>query len=244
MVVSEFKSEEEIGYLLDNINRLAVFSCNACANLSGTGGPGGLEIMSRLLKKLGKDVVLSKTVNICCCEEVMAETFRIYLNPVKSDCDAILMLSCAGGVKTAYLRHPGLPIITALDSLGSGAITRKEDLVAQSRCLACGQCVISYTGGICPSHECFSKKKYGPCKKAPQEGDRCTFVDHRLCIWKEIEKRGDLKALKELESFHKSNEAERIAPYRTPASPKRIRRFSGWFMTRIPSIAGLVDKIN
>jgi hypothetical protein len=244
MVVSEFKSEEEIAYLLKNKQRLAVFSCAACANLSGTGGPGGLEIMSRLLRKLGKDVVLSRTVNICCCEEVMAETFRIHLNPVKSNCDAILMLSCAGGVKTAHLPKPGLPIVTALDSVGSGAITRKENLVAQSRCQGCGQCVISYTGGICPIHECFSRKKYGPCDKAPKEGDRCAFVDHRLCIWKEIEKRGDLKALKELGSFHASNEAERIAPYRTPASPKRTRRFAGWIMTRIPSLAGLVDKVN
>ena len=244
MVVSEFKSEEEIAFLLKNRKRLAVFSCTACANLSGTGGPGGLEIMNRLLKKLGKDVVLSKTVNICCCEEVMAETFRIYLNPVKSDCDAILMLSCAGGVKTAHLPQPGLPILTALDSVGTGAITRKEDLVAQSRCRGCGQCVISCTGGICPIPECVSKKKYGPCKEAPQEGDRCTFVDHRLCIWKEIEERGDLKALKELGAFHKSNEAPRITPYKSPPSSKRTRRFSGWILTRIPSLAGLVDKVN
>ena len=52
MVVSEFKSEEEIAYLLKNKKRLSVFSCTACANLSGSGGPGGLEIMNRLLKKL------------------------------------------------------------------------------------------------------------------------------------------------------------------------------------------------
>jgi hypothetical protein len=93
MLLSSWKSEAEIEFLLKEMKSVAVFSCNVCANLNGTGGPGGLQIMKDLLKKLGKAVVIAKTVNICCAEEIIAQTFRIYFEPIRSKCDGLIMLS-------------------------------------------------------------------------------------------------------------------------------------------------------
>jgi len=244
VLLSSWKSTEELTFILKNMKCVVVFSCNVCANLNGTGGPEGLAIMKDLLKTLGKTIIDARTVNICCSEEIMKQTVRIYLEPVREKCDGLIMLSCAGGVKTAFLCNPGVPVVTALDSIGSGSISRQENLVAKSRCVACGNCVISYTGGICPVSECPAKKKYGPCSKAPVSGEKCGIDESRLCIWKEIEKIGDLSLLKELENIHKQNAFKRMSPVIKKSMPTPIKKFSGWFMTRIPGISKIVDLVN
>jgi len=67
MLVSVWKSENEIQRSLANAQRVAVLSCNVCANLNGTGGKRGLRQMKQLLKKWGKDIVVARTVNVGCC---------------------------------------------------------------------------------------------------------------------------------------------------------------------------------
>ncbi len=174
----------------------------------------------------------------------MLQAVRIHLRPVRSKCDALVMLSCAGGIKTAFLCNPGIPVVAALDSIGSGMVTRQNNPVALSQCVTCGHCVLTFTGGICPISECPSKKKYGPCKKAEEQEDQCVVSKNRLCIWKEISKRGDLAQLNELGKLHKKRSLTRIPATESKTTPMPIRKFSGWFMARIPGISRLIDMVN
>ena len=244
MLLSSWKSSEELSFLLDGMKHVAVFSCNVCANFNGTGGPQGLFVMKKWLEARDIAVVDARTVNVCCSEEIMRQAIRVYLEPVQEKCDALVMLSCAGGVKTAFLCEPGIPVISALDSMGSGVITRSDDVVAQSRCVACGQCVISYTGGICPVSECPSKRKYRPCARKGEAGDMCAVKPDQPCVWVEIERRGNPVMLASLEYFHKENNDARIpSVYKLP-TPGPVRKFCGWFMARIPGISRFVDLIH
>jgi hypothetical protein len=53
-------------------------------------------------------------------------------------------------------------------------------------CSMCGQCVLSYTGFICPMR-CAKQLRNGPC--GGTTGDRCEVGDGSPCIWLKIYKR-------------------------------------------------------
>jgi len=241
--MSVWKSEDEILQALGDARRIAVLSCNVCANLNGTGGIRGLRQMKRLLKKWGRDVAVARTVNVCCSEEIMRQCLRLYIEPKKKSCDALVMLSCAGGVKCAFLCDPGLPVVVALDSIGSGVVATSVTPAQAGICNSCDHCVLTFTGGICPLAECPAKSKYKACKKAPAEGDLCTVEPERRCVWKAIERKGDLLALAALEQEHKRKDYERIPAAVFKGSTDNVRKTSGWFMARIPGISWLVDLI-
>ena len=243
MLLSSWKSENEIQWSLGNKQRIAVFACNFCANLNDTGGKRGLGQIKRLLKNWGKDIVVAKTVNGCCSEEVMQQSQRLYIEPVKESCDALLMLSCASGVKCAYLCKPGIPVVAALDSIGSGVVSTTMKSVDVGICSTCGHCVLTWTHGICPITECPAKKKYGPCKNSPKEGNTCVIETDQECIWKKIEKYGDISALKELSKIHTCNDYKRVPAIEFQGSPTIVRRLSGYFMARMPNISWLVDML-
>lgn len=243
MLVSVWKSDQEIQHDLAGVDKVAVFSCNVCANLNGTGGRRGLRRMKKLLQQWGKTTVVAKTVNFCCSEEILRQKFRVYLDPVRDRCQALVMLSCAGGVKCAFMYSAGLPVVAALDSIGSGVVATSMEPWQAGLCVTCDHCVLTHTGGICPLAACPAKRKYGPCKKAPAEGDLCALDPERKCVWKEIETRGDMAALARLSRIHADQEYHRPAPVKAPGRPVVVRRFSGWFMARLPGLSDLVDLV-
>jgi len=222
MIKTRWKSRAELEHALRNTKRVAIFSCGTCANIIDTGGLVGIDVMKKLLKDLGKEVVLTEVVFACCAEELMRPTFNIH-HKALARCDAMVILSCAGGIKAANICSPGVPVIAALDTLGSAPVSFQDSPVTRSICTTCGHCVLSFTGGICPISECPTKRKYGPCDKAPKEGTVCGVVPEKDCVWIEIAKRGDLKALEELARIHKKDEKILYAPLiRTaPAKPER-----------------------
>ncbi|MDY6905394.1 MAG: methylenetetrahydrofolate reductase C-terminal domain-containing protein [Thermodesulfobacteriota bacterium] len=244
MLVSVWKSAQEIQYSLSDARNVAVFSCNVCANLNGTGGKKGLRKMKRLLSQWGKTVVMARTVNICCSEEIMRQCIRIYLKPVQKKCDALVMLACAGGVKCAFFCGPGMPVIAALDSTGSGVVATSRPVREAGICTTCDHCVVSYTRGICPVTECPAKKKYGPCKNAPERSGPCVIDPGRACIWHIIEANGvKMTTLDAVAKIHKSEDYERLSAVHSGGPILPVRRFCGWFMARIPGISPLIDLV-
>ncbi|RLC31610.1 MAG: hypothetical protein DRH32_03960 [Deltaproteobacteria bacterium] len=243
MLISAWKPAKEIRMALSGKDNVAVFACTVCANLNGTGGRRGLRVMKKLLKQWGKRVVLAKTVNVCCSEEIMRKYIDIYLKPKLSYCDALVVLSCAGGVKSAFLCDPGVPVVAALDSLGSGVVATSMSPLDVGICQFCDHCVLTYTKGVCPVSSCPAKKKYGPCKGAPETEGPCVVDPDRNCVWRKIEKTADMDALAELAKMHKDKSLQRLSPPTIKTSPPMVRHFSGWFMARIPGIDWIVDMV-
>lgn len=247
MIDTKFKPDSELKLALKDKENIAIFSCDLCASFSTdgmTGGYKGMTFMKQKLENWGKKVIVGQTLLTCCAESILKEAFNLYLKPVASRCDAIVILSCAGGVKTAFLCSPGIPVIAALDSSGSLPVTHKMDnLITNTVCKGCGQCVVSYTNGICPVGRCPEKRQFGPCDDAPMDSiDKSCVVDRsRDCIWREIADRGgDLDVLKELEEMYESGMHREIITddYSwLPAFTIRfIRRFIGWFISRTSNI--------
>ena len=244
-----WKPIKEIEYLLRDKSKFTILSCCLCANLSGTGGTPGIKTMKRIIKTLNKKVVKSKNLLVCCEEYIMKQALEKYRKAI-SKSDALILLCCAGGVKTAFICNPGLPVISPLDPVGSVSVTHKENAVARSICKVCGSCVISYTGGICPISDCPVKSKYGPCKKAPVKGTKCAVDPQRDCVWKEIEKIGNPKELVQLRKIHKARAREDPVQDDSLNNPityeKRgerapaLKKTLAWFTVRIPFIEKVV----
>jgi hypothetical protein len=243
MIRTVWKPTHEIEHSLRGKDRVAVLSCGWCANLSGTGGTPGLAAARALLEGMGKEVVLSELVLACCSEELMAQTVRRYRRRI-GDSDAILVLSCAGGVKAACLCEPGVPVLGALDPVGSAVVTRRDDPVANSICKVCGSCVVGHTGGICPVTACPIESRYEPCAAAPTEAGPCALDPRRLCVWPDIAGRADLDALRALAEVHAVQDAPRLRPAERRASPRFMRRLSNWMVARVPGFDKLLRCMN
>ena len=239
MFHTEYKPAEEIEFSLRKYHRIAIISCNVCANLSDTGGRKGLELMEDLCRKWGKETV-GFLVFGACVGSFMEYTTKRYIRPLSSSLDAIMVISCAGGVKSAKLYNPDLPVIAACDSFGSLPLTprggSRDSLVIHTPCPICedGHCVMSYTAGICPVVTCPLECRYGFCDNPPREGEvACTEDPGMDCVWilikKEVDARGgDIEALEELKAMHEQQNLKRMPTRQKEKASLPLMRLAQW----------------
>lgn len=233
MFRTAFKSEDEIKLSLRNYERIGILSCSVCANLSDTGGREGLELMTKLCRDWGKEVS-GFLVFGACVGSLMRYAMKKNVEPVAHRLDALLLVSCAGGVKSANLYSPGLPVLAACDSFGSIPLTPRggthESPVIDGLCPICpdGHCVLTYTAGICPVTACPLECRYGFCDNPPEDGGRSCTEDPGIdCVWLEIKeeaaKRGiDIDSLRELERIHKDPTSRRMPSLVTQSAPRPL----------------------
>ena len=239
-----WKPRKEIDFCFKDVKAVTILSCSVCANLSGTGGAVGIKVLKKILDKLNVKVVKSEIVLTCCEENIMRQAIARYRKAI-SQSDALVVLSCAGGVKSAFLANPAIRVISPLNSAGSVAISQSDNAITRSICTSCGACVIGYTGGICPTAACPAQSKYGPCKNAEDGRTKCFLLPDQDCVWAEIRKRANLEDLKQLALLHQElKKAEKAGTLELVTSPPRsqspalfrIRNILGWFGARWQSI--------
>jgi len=205
-----------------------------------------MKVMKDLLKRDGREIIADRVILGACFESMTLAATKKHAEKL-AGADAIMALTCASGMKMITNLNPGIPIVQPVDTTGHGAIVitplerdRGDELVANSPCVSCEHCVISYTGGICPVTACPSQSLYEPCDRAPGEGGgtRCIVNPERDCAWVEIRRIGwDLEGLKGLKRIH-SDYGIRPSSYggkaATVPSPEWLRRFGGWFLAMVP----------
>lgn len=231
-----WKSDEEINCILSGYTTLGIMSCGTCANLSYTGGKTGVEVLKAHLLKNHKQIKLAKVILAICPEEIMRQALKANRKSIEK-CDALIVLSCAAGIKSANSCRPGLPVISLLDSVGSAAVSCSDPVLAGSLCRSCGHCVLVCTAGICPLSECPAKSKYGPCKSYSESNQKCEIDPQRDCVWHIIMQRSKnlhlLPLLKELHA-HKDDRNTRYTP-----GIKRAgfwKKFFAWFASHIQKL--------
>ncbi|MBN1364174.1 MAG: methylenetetrahydrofolate reductase C-terminal domain-containing protein [Syntrophaceae bacterium] len=231
-----WKPESEIDCLLKDYNTFGIFSCGTCANLSYTGGKTGIKIIKEHLFKNHKKVKLAKVILTCCPEEIMSQALQSNKKSLQK-CDALIVLSCAGGIKSANSCQPGLPIINVLDSVGSAAVSCSDQILAHSLCKSCGNCVLTCTAGICPLSECPAKSKYEPCKSFSETNTKCAVDPQMDCIWHIIRARSkNLHLLPLLKEIHKRNDTRYVFPTPKKSKINIGKKFFAWFAARIQQL--------
>jgi len=174
---------------------LFVLGCNGCAQSSGTGGKAQVEEAEQKLKEAGKKVTGSMVVDFLCQKALIKSRMRPRAVRIAAT-DAIIVMTCGLGVQTVAsvvgkVCHP------ACDTVYLGG--SRGEWIGEARCFECGQCVLEYTGGICPHTACSKSLLSGACGGA-SEG-KCELDREKDCGWELIYKR--LKSLNRLENLKK-----------------------------------------
>jgi len=195
MILSKQKPWEEILGYLEGENSVFILGCNGCAQASGTGGPEQVKEMKSKLEEAGKKVTGSSVVDFLCEKALIKSRLRSKIEPIKA-ADSILVMTCGVGVQAVAAAvnkvcHP------ACDTVNLGG--SRGEWMGSERCLECGECLLEYTGGICPLTACTKGLINGQCGGASQ--GKCELNPEKDCGWELIYNR--LKALNHLDKLRR-----------------------------------------
>jgi hypothetical protein len=193
MILSEQKTFEEIMGFLGSEKSIFILGCNGCAQSSGSGGPAQVEAMKNKLTEAGKKVTGIKVIDFLCEKALVKTGLRGKINEVAA-ADSILVMTCGLGVQAVAASvnkvcHPACNTINLGGSRG--------EWPGSERCFECGQCLLDYTGGVCPLTACTKSLVSGACGGANK--GKCEVSQNRDCGWELIYNR--LKSKNQLDKL-------------------------------------------
>ncbi len=181
MIITEKKPIEEIRESLKDSKKVFIMGCGTCAALSQTGGEEQVKEMAQLLSD--KEIVGTVVIETPCDKRILKRDLRTVSASLNA-ADAVLVLSCGVGVQTLV----ELTGKIAIPGLNTKFIGMTEHIGAfYQRCLACGDCILDETGGICPISRCPKGLLNGPC--AGHMDEKCEVDREKDCAWVLIYKR-------------------------------------------------------
>jgi len=180
MLISEQKPLEEILSYLEGDKSIFLIGCKGCAEGWGSGGEKQVAEMKNTLQEQGKAVSGSVVVDMLCDSVLTKLKLRAYKKEIAA-ADSILVLTDGAGVQTVAelvdkVVHPGC---NTLSSGGAHAEWKEAE-----RCLECGDCMLEFTGGLCPIARCSKHLLNGPCGGS-QDG-KCEVDPDIPCVWQQI----------------------------------------------------------
>ena len=222
MIVSQQKPVEEILGYLDGEDRIFILGCNGCAEASGSGGPAQVAEMQSILEENGKKVIGSMVIDFLCQKALVKSRLRPRTEQVEA-ADSMLIMTCGLGVQAVAasvnkICHP------ACDTVNMGG--SRGEWKGKERCLECGECLLEYTGGICPLTACTKGLINGACGGA--SNGKCELDPERDCGWELIYERLKQKnQLDKLKRFIPPKDYSKMMP-----SPKMMST-SLWALEQI-----------
>jgi hypothetical protein len=180
MLISKQKPLEEILSYLEGDKSIFLIGCKGCAEGWGSGGEKQVAEMKNTLREKGKTVTGSVVVDMLCDGTLTKLKLRAYKKEVAA-ADSIMVLTDGAGVQTVAevvnkMVHPGC---NTLSSGGAHAEWKEAE-----RCLECGDCVLEFTGGLCPIARCSKHLLNGPC--GGSQGGKCEVDPSIPCVWQQI----------------------------------------------------------
>ena len=168
--------------------------CKGCAEGWGSGGERQVAEMKDSLREKGKTVTGSVVIDMLCDAALTKLKLRSYRKEIAA-ADSVLVLTDGAGVQTVAevvdkTIHPGC---NTLSSGGAHAEWKEAE-----RCLECGDCMLEFTGGLCPIARCSKHLLNGPC--GGSQGGKCEVDPGTPCVWQQIiDRLGKLGQLDRLE---------------------------------------------
>jgi hypothetical protein len=180
MLISKQKPLEEILSYLEGDKSIFLIGCKGCAEGWGSGGEKQVAEMKKTLQERGKAVSGSVVVDMLCDSALTKLELRAYKKEIAA-ADSILVLTDGAGVQTVAelvnkVVHPGC---NTLSSGGAHAEWKEAE-----RCLECGDCVLEFTGGLCPIARCSKHLLNGPC--GGSQYGKCEIDPNIPCVWQQI----------------------------------------------------------
>jgi len=195
MLYSEQKPFEELRGYFKGESSLFIVGCKGCAEGCQSGGEAQVKEIKDRLEKEGKKVTGFTVIDMVCDHHLSRLKLAAHQKAV-SEADSILVMTCGAGIQTIAeladrIVHPGCNTI----SMGGAHAEWKE----AERCLECGDCLLEFTGGICPIARCSKHLLNGPC--GGSKNGKCEVSADIPCAWQLIVER--LTALGQLSRLEK-----------------------------------------
>ncbi len=139
--------------------------------------------MKSKLEETGKKVTGNVVIDFLCEKALVKSKLRNKVETVRA-ADSILVMTCGIGVQAVAAAvnkvcHP------ACDTVNLGG--SRGEWIGSERCMECGECLLEYTGGICPLTACSKGLISGQCGGASR--GKCEISPERDCGWELIYKR-------------------------------------------------------
>jgi len=193
MIKAEGKPLKEIQAMIADYERVLIVGCGTCVTISFAGGEKEVGVLAsklRMANRLkGGNQKFAEAVVLRQCEPEYIEEVA----DLVSEADAVLSLACGVGVQAMADRYPDKPVFPGVNTKFLGLAV--EQGVLQERCVACGNCVLGSTAGICPIARCAKQLLNGPC--GGSQNGKCEIDPDLDCAWHLIYER--LKARGQLE---------------------------------------------
>lgn len=199
MIVAERKPLDEIMDMLRPYENVLVLGCGSCVTVCLSGGEKqAQELASQLNLRAGGEGLELKADFDCItrqCDREFTEDESLRKDP--KNYDAVLSIACGVGVGFMSELYPEVPFLPGLNTSFYGANT--DEGIWKEYCHGCGDCVLAWTGGICPVARCSKSLINGTCGGTDEE--KCEVSDDIDCAWYLIYER--LKELDRLDEYRK-----------------------------------------
>lgn len=181
MIVAEQKPLEEIRSMISGHKKILILGCGTCVTVCFAGGQkeaGVLASSLRMAEQLAGNQVEIKdfTITRQCDPEYVA-----MVQEQLGDADLILSLACGVGVQSIAEAYK-VRVVPGLNTKFMGR--NLEHGVWSEACAGCGDCILEYTGGICPIARCAKSIFNGPC--GGSSGGKCEISPDVSCAWQLI----------------------------------------------------------
>ena len=219
MNATEPKPMDEILETLTGASKVFIVGCTGCPVGCDCGGPKWLEEMSAALTEAGKTVTGARLIELVCNKALVGIKLGRFADAVLA-ADAVLVGSCGVGVQAvgnmvARAAVPALNTICLGDYQGLWP--------GEERCAECGECLLAYTGGLCPITLCAKSLVNGQCGGTGDDGECEVSPDHP-CGWKKIYDR--CKELGRLDDLKRMIDPRDYRKRRVPDAARKTMRFA------------------
>jgi ferredoxin len=218
MIVNLRKPIEEILDSLQGDDTVLIVNCGGCPEGCGSGTPEELKKLQEELAEGGKEVTGPVRVDFLCNKALIARRLSARLDEING-ADCLLIVSCGLGVQAAGAAVDK-PVRPAMDTISLGGFQGLWP--SDERCEECGECVLAWTGGICPRTQCTKSLLNGQCGGALDDGS-CEISRQRPCGWRKIYER--------MEELGQLDRLQRFAPlpdyFKLKGAPER-RTLTWW----------------
>lgn len=195
MIVADRKPLEEILSYIKDYKKIMLMGCGGCVTVCFSGGAKAVEVLASQIriarKQQGSEIEIIECTPERQCEYEFIDELKEEIGSV----EAVLSTACGVGVQAMSVRHPEVLTVPALNTKFMGYPV--EHGFWEEKCAGCGDCVLEWTGGICPIARCAKKLLNGPC--GGSHDGKCEVDKDTECAWQLIHDR--LKSLGRLENL-------------------------------------------
>lgn len=185
MIVGELKPIEEIILSISAYEKISIVGCGSCVSVCLSGGEREVHMLAQELNRTVYHGIepspITVDVTLRQCELDLIQSYH----HLPQGTDAVISLACGAGVQTLADAWDPLPVIPGLNTTFLGASFASG--IWQEMCQGCGDCLLTYTGGICPIARCAKSLLNGPC--GGSNGVSCEIDPDVPCAWGQIYER-------------------------------------------------------